>query len=79
MFSSINYLRLPLYVEVYTVHYVLITQKQQHTHLIQYVSVVMTATNDALTFYFRFDRLTYTVFRTCVQHSLYVVWRLEDA
>jgi len=34
--------------------YVLITPKYKHTHLVQYVSVV-TASNDTLMFYFRFE------------------------
>ena len=57
---SINYPKLPLYWQ-----YVLITPKYKHTHLVQYVSIV-TASNDTLTFYFRFEIITYTILEhTC--------------
>ena len=38
---------------------------KKHTHLVQYVSVV-TASNDALTFYFRFEMPNIYYFRTYV-------------
>ena len=61
-FSSINYPKLP--------QYVLITPKYKRTHLVQYVSVV-TASNDTLTFYFRFEIPNIYYFQNIrVQHTV---------
>ena len=62
-----------------TIHYILIMPKYKHTHLVQYVSVVM-ASNDTLTFYFCFEMPYINYFKNIrVQHNVCVVCRLEDA
>ena len=61
------------------VQYVLITTKYKPTDLIQYVSFEA-ASNETLTFYFRFEMPNiYYFLNIRVQHSVCVVCRLEDA